>query len=118
MKMDNYYVVFLGELKDDQKIQSRFAKHYNKWCDIINAHIEELNDTFDRQWKGKPIQDYWENKEYRNFMEASYRDILKRSGMDKDLFLDYEIDNELQLFGIKRHGKRKGQTISFVLKRA
>ena len=37
----NYYVEFLGELKDDQRIQKRFVKHYNKWCDTINQYQED-----------------------------------------------------------------------------
>ena len=88
----NYYVEFLGELKDDQRIQKRFVKHYNKWCDTINQYQEELNQKFDEQWKGEPIQDYSKCEEY-------------------------EIGNELQLMGIKKHGERKGQSISFVLRK-
>lgn len=115
--MDNYYVEFLGELKDDQRIQNRFVKHYNKWCNTINQYQEELNQKFDEQWKGEPIQDYSKCEEYEDWMLKHYRYILKKSGMKKDLFLEYEIGNELQLIGFKRHGERKGQTISFVLKR-
>ena len=115
--MDNYYVEFLGELKDDQRIQNRFVKHYNKWCNTINQYQEEINQKFDEQWKGEPIQDYSKCEEYEDWMLTHYRYILKQSGMKKDLFLEYEIGNELQLIGFKRHGERKGQSISFVLRK-
>ena len=48
--MDNYYVEFLGGLKDDKSIQERFFKHYNAWCKIINKYIPELNESFDANW--------------------------------------------------------------------
>ena len=116
--MNNYYYVdFSGELKDDQKIQNRFVRHYNKWCNTINQYQEELNRMFDEQWKGKPIQDYSKCEEYEEWMLKQYRYILKKSGLKRDLILDYEIDYELQLIGFKRHGKRKGQWISFVLRK-
>lgn len=115
--MNNYYVEFLGELKGDPRIENRFVKHYNKWCNTINQYQEELNRMFDAQWKGKPITNYAENEEYETWMLKQYRYILKKSGLKKDLFLEYEIDNELQLFGVKRHGRRKGQRISFVLRK-
>jgi hypothetical protein len=114
--MNNYYVEFLGELKDDQKMQKRFGKHYNRWCKVINEHQSELNDIFDREWKGEPIQDYSECKEYNDWMLKQYKGILKKSGLKKDLFLDYDIDPWLQLYGMGRFGERKGKGISFVLK--
>ena len=117
MKMDNYYVEFLGELKGDKKIQNRFVKHYDKWCDTINQYLEEINQKFDAQWKGEPITDYAELQEYHDWMLKHYKYILKKSGLKNDLVLEYEIGDELQLIGIKRHGNRKGSQISFVLKR-
>ena len=114
--MNNYYVEFLGELKDDVKIQNRFVKHYNKWCNTINQYQEQLNDMFDRQWKGEPIENYAECKEYEDWMLEQYRYILKKSWMHKDMVLEYDF-KELQLYGIGRHGKIKGKEISFVLRR-
>lgn len=115
--MDNYYVEFTGELKGDHKLENRFVKHYNKWCNTINQYQEEINQMFDAQWKGEPITDYAEIEEYEIWMLKHYKYVLKKSGLKKDLFLEYEIDDELQLVGIGRHGDRKGKRISFVLKR-
>ena len=115
--MENYHVHFIGELKDDVKMQERFVKRYNKWCNVINEYQEKLNIIFDRNWKGEPIQDYSECKEYNDWMRDMYKDILNRSGLKKDLLLEYYIDDELQLYGAGRYGKRKDKIIYFVFRK-
>ena len=115
--MNNYYVQFLGELKDDQKIQQRFADHYNKWCDIVNDHIEKWNLEFDKQWTGKPIEDYLENAEYQKWMMDHYTALLREVKMDQDSVLNYEIDCYCQLHGIGKDGELKGKRINFVLRK-
>ena len=115
--MDEYYVEFLGELKDDLKAKKRFFKHYNKWCEIINERIPELNETFDKNWTGKPITDYAECEEYDYWMVLNYESILRKSNMHRDLFFDYEIGDELQLIMIGRYGDRKGKRLEFVLRK-
>lgn len=115
--MDNYYVEFVGELKDDKMVRERFARHYNKWCKVINAHLEELNALFDKEWKGEPIQNYGSSKEYNDWMILQYKDILKQVGMNKDLLLKYDFDDEMQLYGIGKYGVQKGKRISFIVKK-
>lgn len=115
--MDNYYVQFTGELKDDRAIQERYFKHYNTWCNTINEYIPKLNELFDDKWVGEPITDYSENEEYERWMILNYRRILRKSGLGKDLLLKYEIGDELELVGVGRYGSRKGKRISFVLKK-
>ena len=51
-------------------------------------------------------------------MHYHYNVELANRNMNKDMFLEYNYDENLQLVGTKRHGKDKGQTISFVLRRA
>lgn len=115
--MNNYYVEFLGELKNDRNIQQRFGGHYNKWCDIVNNHIEDWNLKFDEQWTGKPIEDYSENIEYQKWMLDHYRALLQEVKMDEDLMMNYKIDDEMQLYGIGKYGEKKGKQISFIIKR-
>lgn len=115
--MDNYYVEFTGDLKDNQFLQRRFFKQYNKWCDVINGHISELNESFDKNWDGEPITNYVENEEYQNWMLSNYRRILKESKLDKDMYMQYEIGEELDLIGIGRLGHIKGKRLGFVIKR-
>ena len=115
--MENYTVKFVGDMKDDSQMQNRLYKHYNKWCDIINDHIEGLNNSFDEQYIGKPIEDYSVNEEYITWMKAGYDRILKSNRMDKDLLMYYRFNGDIQLYGIGRYGKRKGKRISFVIKR-
>ena len=50
-------------------------------------------------------------------MRDMYKDILKRSGLKKDLLLEYYIGDELQLYGAGRYGKRKDKIIYFVLRK-
>ncbi len=114
----NYYVEFVGGLKDDKVIQKIFAKHYNKMCEYTNEKLPEWNAKFDEIWDGEPITDYSENKAYQKWMHYHYNVELANRKMNKDMFLEYNYDENLQLVGTKRHGKNKGQTISFVLKRA
>lgn len=115
--MDDYYVEFIGELKDDQFLQGKFFDHYNAWCDVINSHLERLNDEFDKNWSGEPIQDYWNNSEYHDWMLNNYRRILVECGLNVDLFMQYEIGEELELIGIGRWGRSKYKRLSFVLKK-
>lgn len=115
--MNNYYAEFIGGLKDKQNMQKRFMNHYNKWCDIVNEHIADWNLIFDEQWMGEPIEDYSENIEYQQWMLDHYKTLLQEVKMDKDLMLEYCIDDEMQLYGIARYGKRKGEQISFIIRK-
>ena len=114
---ENYYVEFTGELRDDYAMTNRFFKHYNKWCDKINDEIERLNKEFDDNWKGKPITDYSQVPEYDQWMVSNYRSILKKNGMDKDLFLNYRFFDEENLFAIGVSCKLKVKRLGFVLKK-
>ena len=64
-----------------------------------------------------PITDYAEIDEYQDWMMQNYKDILRESKMDKDLVLEYDVDDYMQLYGIGRYGKLKGKMISFVLRK-
>lgn len=115
--MDNYYVEFIGELKDDQEIVERFAKHYNNVCDIVNAKIAEWNKEFDEQWNGEPIKDYSKNEEYQEWILKQYKHTLVKEKMDVDDLLRYWYDDECQLYGIGKHGNIKEKRIKFVLRK-
>ena len=117
MKMDNYYVIFTGELKDNTIVQKIFVKQYNRWCDLINSKQQKLNDTFDDWWKGGPIEDYSEHEPYMDWMLRRYREILNDSSIRKDILFKYYIDEELQFYGVGKYGNLKGKKIGFVLKK-
>lgn len=113
----NYYVEFTGELKDDVFIQKHFVKQYNKICNYANEMIPIWNAKFDNEvWDGEPIEDYLENEAYNKWMKSRHVILLIKKKMRKDMFLTYTYDDELQLIGTGRYGKRKGKTISFILK--
>jgi hypothetical protein len=116
----DYYVEWLGELKNDKMAQRTFAKRYNKICSFTNEQLPEWNELFDRMWAGlggEPIQDYSQNIAYNSWMLYHYKKLLVDKGLDKDMLFEYHYDDCLQLIGIGRRGKRKGLELSFVLKK-
>ena len=115
--MNNYYVEFTGELKDDSTVQKIFVKQYNRWCDLINSKQQKLNETFDDLWEGDPIEDYSEHEPYMDWMLRRYREILNDSRIKKDILFKYYIDEDLQFYGVGRFGNLKGKKIGFVLKK-
>ena len=85
--MSYYYVEFTGELKDNRMVQKRFMKHYNQVCNIVNEHIPSWNEEFDNNWTGQPIEDYFECKEYNEWMLSKHKETLSEYDMKKDLYL-------------------------------
>ena len=115
--MNNYYVEFTGELKDNLNVQKIFVKQYNHWCALINSKQETLNNQFDDWWKGDPIEDYLNHQGYMDWMLRRYRETLNGSKLKKDILFKYYIDDELQFYGIGRFGDLKGKRIGFVLRK-
>lgn len=115
--MDNYYVEFTGELKNNSNVQQIFAKQYNRWCKLINSKQKTLNDIFDDWWKGDPIEDYSNHESYMDWMLRRYRKILNDSRLKKDSLFRYYIDEDLQFYGIGRFGSSKGKRIGFIIRK-